>query len=136
MPSSRIWRPRRHDRRNALNAAPEDKPLLHPNLAAIYRTRVENLEAALREPHHDREAFEVVRGLVEEVRIIPAEGEITIELRGELAGILAVAETAKKGFRSHQDKALQIKMVAGARNRHYLLFNALRLPRLHRCTVA
>ena len=34
---------------NALNAAPEDKPLLHPNLAAIYRTRVENLEAALRD---------------------------------------------------------------------------------------
>ena len=88
---------------------------MHPNLAAIYRTRVENLEAALREPHHDREAFEVVRGLVEEVRIIPAEGEVTIELRGELAGILAVAETAKKGSTSHQDKALQIKMVAGAR---------------------
>ena len=98
---------------NALNAAPEDKPLLHPNLAAIYRARIENLEAALRDPHHGREAFEVVRGLVEEVRIIPADGEITIELRGDLTGILAVAETAKKGLSSHQDKALQIKMVAG-----------------------
>jgi len=101
----------RHE--NALNAAPEDKPLLHPNLAAIYRARIENLETALRDPHHDREAFDVVRGLVEEVRIIPAGGEITIELRGELAGILAVAETAKKGSTSHQDMALQIKMVAG-----------------------
>ena len=98
---------------NALNAAPEDKPLLHPNLASIYRARIENLETALHDPHHGREAFEAVRGLVEEVRIIPADGEITIELRGELAGILAVAETAKKGPNSHQDKALQIKLVAG-----------------------
>ena len=98
---------------NALNAAPEDKPLLHPNLASIYRARIENLETALRDPHHDREAFDVVRGLVEEVRITPAGGEITIELRGELAGILAVAETAQKGPSSHQEKALQIKMVAG-----------------------
>jgi hypothetical protein len=57
---------------------------------------------------------QVVRGLVEEVRIISADGEITIELKGELAGILAVADTAKKGLGSHQDKALQIKMVAGA----------------------
>ena len=81
---------------NALNAAPEDKPLLHPNLAAIYRARIENLETVLRDPHHDREAFEVVRGLVEEVRIIPAGAEITIELRGELAGILAVARPPRR----------------------------------------
>jgi site-specific DNA recombinase len=73
----------------------------------------ENLQAVLSDPDHGREAFDVVRGLVEEVRIVPAGGEVTIELRGELAGILALAETAKKGSSSHQDKALQIKMVAG-----------------------
>jgi hypothetical protein len=112
-----------------LNAAPEDQPLLHPNLAAIYRSRIENLEAALRHPSEGREAFEIVRSLVEEVRIVPGSGELALELRGQLAGILALTETARNSSSSHEDKALQIKMVAGARNRHYLLFNALALPR-------
>jgi site-specific DNA recombinase len=98
---------------NALSAAPEDQPLLHPNLAAVYRARIETLEAALRDPNEGREAFEIVRGLIEEVRIVPTAGELTLELRGELAGILGLAETARKGSGSHQDKALQIKLVAG-----------------------
>ena len=97
----------------ALGEAADDKPLLHPNLAAIYRTRVESLEAALLDPEHGREAFDIVRGLVDEVRIVPTNGEITIELRGELAGILALAEGAKQSARSPEDQALQIKMVAG-----------------------
>jgi Z1 domain/Recombinase/Recombinase zinc beta ribbon domain len=37
----------------ALNALADDKPLLHPDLAAIYRTRVESLEAALRAEQRD-----------------------------------------------------------------------------------
>jgi site-specific DNA recombinase len=76
---------------------------------------IENLQSVLSDPDHCREAFDVVRSLVEEVRIIPTGDEITIELRGELAGILALAETAKMGSSSTQDEALQIKMVAGAR---------------------
>ena len=51
---------------------------------------------------------------------MPTAGELTLELRGELAGILGLAETAKKSPGSHHDKALQIKMVAGARfNRNH-----------------
>ena len=68
-------------------------------------------EMALRDPHHDRGGLRRRPGFGEEVRIIPAGG-FTIELRGELAGILAVAETAQKGSTSDRDKALQIKMVA------------------------
>ena len=105
---------------NALSAAPEDQPLLHPNLAAVYRARIETLEAALRDPNEGREAFEIVRSLIEEVRIVPTTaGKLTLELRGELAGILGLAETAKKNPGSHQDKALQTKMVAGARSHLY-----------------
>jgi site-specific DNA recombinase len=98
---------------NALSTSSEDKPLLHPNLAAVYRARIETLEGALRDPEHGREAFEIVRGLVEEVRIIPADGEVTLELKGQLAGILALAEGAKQAAGSPGDRALQIKMVAG-----------------------
>lgn len=98
---------------DTLSAAPEDRPLLHPNLAAVYRARVETLEAALRDPDHGREAFEIVRSLVQEVRILPADNELTIELRGELAGILALADVTKRCTRGPEERALQIKMVAG-----------------------
>jgi len=81
---------------SALTEESEDKPLLHPNLAAIYRAQVETLEAALRDPDHGREAFELVRSLIEQVRITPANGDVTIELNGELAGILVLAEGAKR----------------------------------------
>jgi hypothetical protein len=46
---------------DALSAAPEDRPLLHPNLAAVYRARIDTLEAALRDPNDGREAFERLR---------------------------------------------------------------------------
>ena len=114
---------------NALDAAPADKPLLHPNLAAIYRARVENLQAVLSDLDHGQEAFDVVRSLTEEVRIIPTGDELTIELSGELVGILALAETAKNASSSPQDKALQIKMVAGARSHLYRTELALRHSR-------
>jgi site-specific DNA recombinase len=99
----------------ALEAAPEDKPLLHPNLAKIYRDRVESLEEALRDPDHGREAFEIMRSLINEVRLVPTEDQLGIELKGELAGILALAEGAKGASGSLEDRALQIKVVAGYR---------------------
>ena len=36
-----------------------------------------------------------------------------LELRGDLAGILAISEAGKAGAFSPKEKALQIKMVAG-----------------------
>jgi DNA invertase Pin-like site-specific DNA recombinase len=87
----------------ALAAAPVDQPLLHPNLAALYRNRIEELGAALQDPEHGQEAFALVRRLIEEVRLIPLDGELTIELKGELAGILAIAD----GACQPADKALQ-----------------------------
>jgi hypothetical protein len=57
----------------------------------------------------------MLRGLIEEVRIIPQEGKYRLELKGELAGILALAQGAKNSERAPAQRALQIKMVAGAR---------------------
>ena len=90
---------------NALAAAADDKPLLHPNLAALYRTRVEDLGSALRDPGHGQEAFAIIRGLIEEVRLVPANGALAVELRGELAGILALAEGARQSARLVQSIA-------------------------------
>ena len=91
---------------------PIGQPLLHPNLAKIYREKVECLSEAINDPNHGRQVFEIIRGLIAEVRLVPSEGALTIELAGDLAGILAVCEAHGKGAEA-SSKALQIKMVAG-----------------------
>jgi site-specific DNA recombinase len=116
-------------------ATPDAEPLLHPALATIYRDTVEKLGASLRHPETGREAFELIRGLIDAITLTPVEGRLEIELRGDLAGILALSEAGKPGAFSAKEKALQIKMVAGARNRHYLLFRAEGLPVIARAPI-
>jgi hypothetical protein len=67
---------------------------------------------AFRDPNQGREVFEIIRSIVQEVRLVPVDGALTIELAGDLAGILALSD-AGKGNNSSASKALQIKMVAG-----------------------
>ncbi len=88
------------------------QPLLHPNLAKVYRNKVEQLSQAFSDPNQGREAFEIVRSLIREVRLVPIDRALAIELTGDLAGILALSE-AGKGGRFAGAKALQIKVVAG-----------------------
>src|SRR5262245_2614463 len=75
--------------------APDSEPLLHPALPTIYRHKVERLEASLRQPETGREAFELIRGLIDTITLTPADGNLHIELRGDLAGILAMSEAGK-----------------------------------------
>src|SRR5260370_42087590 len=42
------------------------------------------------------EAFEIIRSLIDEIRLVPQDGALKIELRGELAGILALASESTK----------------------------------------
>jgi site-specific DNA recombinase len=96
----------------ATTAAPA--PLIHPNMAEVYRQRVERLNEALQDPATRDEAFELIRSLIDEIRLVPESGELRVELRGELAGILALAADRKKpGGLSAAGLAEQIKMVAG-----------------------
>ena len=59
------------------------------------------------------EAMELIRSLIEAIVLIPGPDNLKIEVRGELAAILAYGEGRKKP--GHTDRALaeQIKMVAG-----------------------
>jgi hypothetical protein len=97
-----------------LAATPDAEPLLHPALATIYRNMVEKLEISLRQPETHREAFGLIRGLIDAIMPTPIDGRLEIELRGNLAGILALSEAGKGSAFSPKEKALQIKMVAGA----------------------
>ena len=90
---------------------PEAEPLLHPGLANIYRKAVAELQTTIRNPETSGEAFGLIRGLIDAVILMPVNGKLEIELRGDLASILALSE--KNKVFSAGEKALQIKMVAG-----------------------
>ena len=70
--------------------APEEMPRLHPGLADVYRRKVADLTAALNQDDLRMEAAEALRSLIEEIRLIPQDGGLVIELVGALAGILAL----------------------------------------------
>ena len=110
----------------ALKHAPAPAPRLHRKLAEIYRHKVANLQEELSRPELRAEAAEAIRSLVEEIRLVPENGRLEIELAGDLAGILALASGSKKPV-SVRD-GLQVTLVAGARNCLNLLLTAAVTP--------
>ena len=74
----------------------EPTPLLHPNLAEIYRRRILEFHERLYDDEGKAAAVEVLRTLIDEVTLIPEEGELTIALRGDLAAMLTLASNKKK----------------------------------------
>ncbi|MGE5780187.1 MAG: hypothetical protein ACM30D_12890 [Hyphomicrobiales bacterium] len=108
-------------------------PRLHRNLAEVYRRKVTELGAALRDPNSGAEALAILRGLIDRVTLTPADDHFDIELEGALAGMLTLANSSNAGpdsatvsdvFRS------SVKVVAGARNQRFLRIVESRIPRL------
>ena len=100
----------------ATSEANSPKPLLHPNLAEVYRRKVAELQAAIQDPGVRDQALELIRSLIDQVVLRPAEGRLDIEIKGELAGILELCDGARKakpGSVSGAGLAEQLKMVAG-----------------------
>ena len=95
-----------------LTAPPFDRPLLHPALASLYRQLVERLDELLADPNAKPQAFELIGSLIEEVRLVPDQGQLAVELKGDLAGILAITQSGDGSAAGN--RALQVKMVAGA----------------------
>ena len=84
-----------------LAAAPEaQQPLLHRNLAEIYRRKVAALAAALADEALQDEAFEPIRALLDKIVLAPEGAELRIELHGELAGILELCQQSTTPGRS------------------------------------
>jgi DNA invertase Pin-like site-specific DNA recombinase len=107
------------DRKDALvarlAAADEPPPLLHPGMADLYRQKVETLTQALTQPDSRTEAADALRGLIDAIVLTPAQGELKVELRGNLAAMLAAARDAKRSPETG-DLELQVALVAGACN--------------------
>jgi DNA invertase Pin-like site-specific DNA recombinase len=114
-----------------LEQTPVEQPLpsIHPNLAELYRGKVARLEEELADPEVAADAQSLLRSMISAIVITPGakRGEVALELHGELAGILALTQGQKNKGGPFASR-VQVSVVAGARNRHYLLFEALDLP--------
>jgi DNA invertase Pin-like site-specific DNA recombinase len=109
-------------RRKALTAqietADATPPLLHPQMADVYRERVTQLCQALQDEGSRTEAQEAIRQLVEAIVLEPEGETLAISLKGDLAGMLAAAQNTKKAADTG-DLLVSIQLVAGARNHLY-----------------
>ena len=113
------------ERKSALQKDMDGPPAppvrLHPNLAEVYRQKVENLREALNDEGSRAEATAILRDLIDEVRLIPKDGELAIYLVGDLAAILELCAKKDPGALA---AGVQITLVAGARNHLDLLLTA------------
>lgn len=108
-----------------LAETPEPPALrLHPSLRDRYREEIGRLADALQHPSTRPVATGILRGLIREIRMVPeadAPGGHHVELVGELAGILGLAEGAAGGGRPDMQKprrlaeAETVTVVAGTR---------------------
>lgn len=90
--------------------------VIHPNLPELYRRKVETLHEALTRPEIRAEAAEALRALIEQIRLVPENGKLAIDLHGTLAGILSAANAnaTRQGVPGGV-----LMLVAGAHNRQY-----------------
>jgi hypothetical protein len=64
-------------------------------MADLYRSKVEELASVLQREDTRLEASEMLRGLIDSIVLIPDEGQLRIELRGNLAAMLTAAQQTK-----------------------------------------
>ncbi|MDA5556449.1 recombinase family protein, partial [Shimia sp. MMG029] len=80
-----------------LTAQAEQKVMFHPNMSARYKQEVSNLMTTLNNPERRVEASQHLRTMIDKVVLIPNEAgdDLTIDLIGDLAGILSVATSSE-----------------------------------------
>src|SRR6266849_8540845 len=96
-----------------LDTANQPPPLLHPSMADLYRTKVEELAAALVREDARTEASETLRGLIDAIVLMPEKGQLRIELRGNLAAMLTAAQKTRRSPETG-DLLVPVQLVAGA----------------------
>ena len=102
-----------------LASATEPPPLLHPNMAEVYRLRIAALHERLQSEETKAEAADILRSLVDRITLQPDGNGLAIVLRGDLAAMLSFAANTKKpGLRGETglvcDRGSQASLVAGA----------------------
>ena len=103
-----------------LKTEPPPPIRLHPNLADVYRQKVDQLTDSLNGEDTRQEAGEIIRALIDEIKLVPVDGERRVHLKGELAEMLALSTNKKPGSNG---TGLKTTLIAGACNRHYSLLD-------------
>ena len=83
-------------------------------MADLYRQNVTTLAQALEQPETRVEATEALRGLIDVIILTPTDGELRIELKGNLAAMLSAGRNAKRPFR---ERALACRRTRSQRGR-------------------
>ena len=111
----------------ATAGAPEPMPVLHPNLPANYRRRVERLERAMENPMTASGAAEALRSVIDAIMVFPGDkrGEVSVKLRGDLAAFMYLDDGAQTGTAALQKEngcSVEVvgSLVAGTRNHREL----------------
>ena len=110
--------------------APSPPPLLHPNMAELYRQKIATLHDSLQSATSVTQIVETIRSLITRIKLIPDNGELGIFLEGDLAAMLCLASN-KKNAMCHPDAGVldrflvQGTLVAGA---GYQLWRTYPLP--------
>jgi site-specific DNA recombinase len=105
---------RREELEALLFGTKEEPVLLHPNMAAEYRKQVANLTQVLHRDESRGEAVDILRSLVDRIELSPnQQGQLEIDLYGDLAGILTLAGRKKTPIDQNDKSVQQVKVVAG-----------------------
>ncbi|WP_262975150.1 recombinase family protein [Roseovarius litoreus] len=91
---------------------PEPSPVrLHPNLAAQYRKRINDLTQTLKNPELRTTALEIIRSLIQHVTVtVDQNGDVLLELFGAITAMIDVAQPGGVTDADHGS----VKVVAGA----------------------
>ncbi len=102
-------------------------PRLHPGIAEIYRQKVSALQETLQDPMLRDEAIGILRCLIDRVVMHQQDEGFEIYLEGDIVPMVALGlapPTSNKKAALDERTACSVKVVAGARNQLYLLFEA------------
>jgi site-specific DNA recombinase len=87
---------RRKELQAQLDTADDPPPLLHPEMAQLYRQKLTTLAHALEAAETRTEAREALRGLIDVITLTPEQGVLRIELKGNLAAMLGATVQSKR----------------------------------------
>jgi hypothetical protein len=74
----------------------EEPVRLHSEYGRRYHKQVEELAALVQSEEDKQDAFEAIRGLVDRIVLSPERGKLRVDLHGEIAAILRLAQAGKK----------------------------------------
>src|SRR3984893_18276163 len=89
-------------------------------MAELYRTKVQQLAKALEREDARTEASDMLRGLIDSIVLMPENGQLRIELRGNLAAMLTAAQKTSRSPETG-DLLVPVQLVAEPRNQQYRL---------------